>query len=76
MVDSYQTVQRPGKTVEQYLTQFKKVRAYCMGSLAEEDVVKNAVARIWNYKMRKRLVGKTIKEFYVLYFKAVDFERV
>lgn len=76
VVDLYQTVQKSGETVEQYLARFKKVRARCKGSLAEEDVVKIAVAGIRNYEVRKRLSGKAIRYFYTLYFKAVDFERV
>lgn len=76
VVDLYQTVQKSGETVEQYLARFKKMRARCKGSLAEEDVVKIAVAGIRNYEVRKRLSGKAIKDFYTLYFKAVDFERV
>lgn len=75
VVDLYQTVQKNGETVEQYLSRFKKVRARCKGSLAEEDVVKIDVAGIRNYEVRKRLSGKAIKDFYTLYFKAVDFER-
>lgn len=58
------------------MSRFKKVRARNKGSLAEEDVVKIAVAGIRNYEVRKRLLGKAIKDFYTLYFKVVDFERV
>lgn len=76
VVDLYQTIQKPGETVEQYLTRFKKIRARCKGSFAEEDVVKIAVAGIRNYEIRKRLSGKSIKDFHVLYLKAIDFERV
>lgn len=38
--------------------------------------MKIAVAGIRNYEIRKRLSGKSIKDFHVLYFKAIDFERV
>lgn len=38
--------------------------------------MKIAVAGIRNYEIRKRLLGKAIRDFYTLYFKAVDFERV
>lgn len=76
VVDLYQTVQKNGETVEQYLSRFKKTRTRCKGSLAEEDVVKMAIAGIRNYEVRKRLSGKSIKDFFTLYFKAVDFERV
>lgn len=76
VVDLYQTVQKPGETVEQYLIRFKRVRSRCKGSLGEEDVVKIAIAGIRNYEIRKQLSGKNLRDFHVLYFKAVDFERV
>ena len=66
VVDLYQTIQKPGETVEQYLTRFKKIRARCKGSFAEEDVVKIAVAGIRNYEIRKRLSGKNLRDFHVL----------
>lgn len=62
VVDLYQTVQKNGETVEQYLSRFKKIRTRCKRSLAEEDVVKMAVAGIRNYEVRKRLSGKSIKD--------------
>lgn len=34
------------------------------------------VAGIHNYEVQKKLSGKVIRDFYTMYFKAVDFERV
>lgn len=67
-------VQKNGETMEQYLSSFKKVRAWCKGLPAEEYAVKIAVAGIHNCEVRKRLSGKAIREFNTLYFKVVDFE--
>lgn len=62
--------------MNQYLRWFKAIRAKCQALISEADVIKIAIAGIQNFEMRKRLAGKNIKDFNVLYSKVVDFEKV